>query len=477
MAESPGDSVPPQGPNPPGWNPQGPNPPGWNPAQGQPAYWQPMPGGAGGVPPRSPVRKRLLIALLVFVVIAGTGVTLAVTGVLSSGQGKPSSKAGGGSPAAKKLWAAPSIGEDPGQTYGGWIVDDHTVAYVARPGITGYDLNTGQRLWQVNPPGGQQICAMSHTSDDGVGAVGFGPDKDHCNDVAAIDAKTGKRLWTTTLTLPSNIHGFGLGVGALSVAESTVVVQDVETTFGFGATDGAKHWTAPKVPEGGDLGHDCSSLDALATGAQTAQILDCGRGGVKVVTYDTVTGGVKWTADASRDRVPGGWWLLSSDPVVTVDARTGISYLPGEGMPPVPIGVTSGRYPSLDHQFGTSVFSGTTMVTVDREGGPPTTRHALFSVNAYDLTTAKPLWTHQFDAGSSAVVAGLDNGTVKVVYTPPDDERTEQILSFALADGAMSPGPSFGATGENSVRPLTVQFAGDKIVQFGLPDEPVTVWQ
>jgi hypothetical protein len=66
-----------------------PEPPDWNPAQGQPAYWQPMPGGAGGVPPRSPVRKRLLIALLVFVVIAGTGVALAVTFALADGAMSP----------------------------------------------------------------------------------------------------------------------------------------------------------------------------------------------------------------------------------------------------------------------------------------------------------------------------------------------------------------------------------------------------
>lgn len=89
-------------------------------------------------------------------------------------------------------------------------------------------------MWQVNPPAGQQVCATSRTSDNGIGAVGFGPDKDHCNGVAAIDAKAGKQLWTTQLTLPGNFQGYTGIVGALSVAQSTVVVNDPETAFGFG---------------------------------------------------------------------------------------------------------------------------------------------------------------------------------------------------------------------------------------------------
>ncbi|MFD2419351.1 outer membrane protein assembly factor BamB family protein [Amycolatopsis pigmentata] len=468
----------PQGGYPPGANPQTWYPPGWNPAPGQPAYWQPMPGGVGGVPPKPQSRKGLLIALLVVVVvIAGTGITLAATGVFSSGNHGSSSagSGGGGSHAAKKLWAAPPVGADSSQVHGGWIVDDHTVAYLAQSGITGYDLTTGHQVWQVNPPAGQQVCAMSHASDSGIGAVGFGPDKDHCTVVAAIDAKAGKQLWTTQLTLPSNFQGYTGLVGALSVAETTVVVDDPETAFGFGAADGAKHWEAPKVPDGSDLGGDCTSLDALATGNQTAQILDCDSGGVKVVTYDTATGQVKWTEDASNDRAPGSWWLLSSNPVVAVDARTGMYYLPGQGMPPVPIGVTSGRYASSHHEYGTSVFSGTTMVTVDT--GEQETMHTTYSVTAYDITTGKPLWTHKFDPDSSAVVAGLDNGNVKVDYTPPDSDDTQQILSFALADGAMGQGPTFGGGQDGSAEPLAVQLVDDKIVQFGSPKAPVTVWR
>ncbi|WP_169739649.1 PQQ-binding-like beta-propeller repeat protein [Amycolatopsis taiwanensis] len=476
------------------------HPPDWEPTQGRQTsgYWTPgessggawtpypqaaqQPGGYGmpggyWMPPKRSKAPLVVTILVLVVVLAATGVTLAVTGVFSSGKSASSGGTGGSGPGeAKKLWSAAAINAK-GDMHGGWVVDDHTVAYVVETGVTGYDLTTGKQLWQVPAPPGQVICEMSPKADGGIGAVGLGADRGHCDTAAAVDLTAAKLLWSEKLTLPENFHGWDRVLDTLSVAEGMVIVQDVENTFGYGARDGQRKWTAPPVPME-EFDGACTSMSALAEGAVTAQVLDCSLDGVKVGTYDTVSGAVKWVAPASTDRAPGSWWLLSVNPLIAADARTGMYYLSGPNAVRVPIGAaaSNSHFSSTDFDYGSVAFDGTTMFTVDSDEGATPSMHRTMSVNSWDVTTGQSRWKHAFDLDGDAEMIGMSQGRVWVDYTPPHSDSKHQLVSFSPADGAMTEGPTFEAPEDYSTQPLTTQLVGNKIVRFGQPDAPVIVW-
>ncbi|WP_285486150.1 PQQ-binding-like beta-propeller repeat protein [Amycolatopsis taiwanensis] len=433
------------------------------------------------MPPKRSKTPMIVTILVLVVVLVGTGVTLAVTGVFSSGKSASGGTGGSGSGGdAKKLWSAPAVNADPNKPSGGWVVDDHTLANVVESGVTGYDLNTGKQLWQVPAPAGQVICAMSPRADGGIGAVGLGLDSDHCDTAAAVDLTAGKLLWQEKLTLPSNFEGYKRVLGVLWVAKEMVIVQDPETTFGYGARDGKRKWTAPPVPEEVEEwdDHFCYSMSALAEGDVTAQVLSCDSDGVKVATYDTVSGAVKGIAPASNDSAPGSWWLLSANPLVAVDARTGIYSLSGPNGSPVPIGriaTTFGEFISPNYAYGSAAFDGTTMFTVDSDEGATPSEHVTITVNSWDTTTGQSRWKHTFDVDAEAKMVGMSQGKVWVEYAAPDSDEERQLMAFSPADGSMIQGPTFEPPYDSS-SPLTTQLVGNKIVRFGPPKAPVTVW-
>ncbi|WP_285488195.1 PQQ-binding-like beta-propeller repeat protein [Amycolatopsis taiwanensis] len=421
----------------------------------------------------------LIITIVVLLVLAVTGVTLKLTGVFGLGNNAPESSGVSSSGEAKELWSASAI-DATGDTSGGWVVNDHVVAYVAENGVIGYDLATGKQLWQVSPPAGQQICELSPTADNGIGAIGLGVDSGHCDTAAAVDLAAGKLLWSAKLTLPDYFAGHERVLGGLSVAKGMVVVQDIETIFGYGARDGQRKWAAPRLTGDPDtVFDDCDSQYVLAQGEQTAQVLDCDRDGVKVATYDTVSGAMNWISQ-KVNRTSGAWWLLSVDPLVVVDATRGIYYVPGPNADPVGVLTTAEmQFPSSDYYYGSAAFDGTTMCTVDSKNqevfGP--NAQAELMLTCYDLTTGKTRWTHDFEAGAHARMIGMSDGKVWIDYTPPGADDDNQLLPFSPADGAVAPGPIFNADPIYGSHPLTMQFApGNKIVRFGSPDEPVIVW-
>ncbi|GLY64513.1 hypothetical protein Atai01_11320 [Amycolatopsis taiwanensis] len=420
-------------------------------------------------------KRPLIITIVVLVVIlACTGVTLKLTGVFGSGKAapKPSHVAvdWGGPGEARKLWAAPAIGtvNDP---FHGWLVDEHTVAYATTSGLAGYDLDSGKQIWQLPE---SNICAMSPTIDGGIGAIGLASNpSDHanCDTAAAVDLTDGRLLWSVNqLTLLPEIGA--PTSGALSVANGMVIVEDFrKNMLGYGARDGQRKWAVP-VP----TGDYCTQIYVLAEGGETVQVQDCQRDGITVSTYDTASGGMKGTVKMSSTDTFGDRLLpLSVHPLVVVNYH-GIYYLRDPNTAPIPLQVPPETDLSrwVDGIQTSEAFDSTSMCAVAPDPDDDLTP----SLTCYDLATGQARWSHEFEHLADVRAIGMSQGKLWIDYTGIEKEH-HQLLSFSQADGAMTKETTFTvdnyALAYNLVG-LTAQLAGNKIVEFGPPFAPVTVW-
>ncbi|MFD4602050.1 PQQ-binding-like beta-propeller repeat protein [Streptomyces sp. NPDC058464] len=300
-----------------GYPQQPPNPYAQQPGYGypnqppQPGYG--YPGGQPGGPAPGPGRNN---ATLLIVVAAVAAIALIVGGGIwyaksSGGDGRKDDTAssGGGTaggqdanggkngkgtekvpadPTSKVLFQVPlPTAKDTTVTAGSWLTDKvYAKSGIAE--ITGYDPDSGAKLWTV-PLSGPVCRATGHVSADGRTAVVFQPKMPAkgstagCTQVAAIDLNAGRKLWTQAVKsgdVPLNFDN-------VTVAQQTVAVGGTSGGAAFDLASGKIRWQPKPADSCYDAGY--------GGGAKLVAVRRCGSGDtgqLHIQTLDPVSGKV-----------------------------------------------------------------------------------------------------------------------------------------------------------------------------------------
>ncbi|MFF7984672.1 PQQ-binding-like beta-propeller repeat protein [Streptomyces sp. NPDC007901] len=232
------------------------------------------------------------------------------TGGQDTDGGKGGSEKVPADPASKVLFRVPlPAAKDTTVTSGSWLTDKvYAKSGIAE--ITGYDPDSGAKLWTV-PLSGPVCYASGHVSEDGRTAVVFQPKTPPkgstagCTRIAAIDLNAGKKLWTQTVKsgdVPVNFNN-------VTVSQHTVAVGGTSGGAAFDLSSGKIRWQPKPADSCYDAGY--------GGGAKLVAVRKCGSGDsgqLHIQTLDPVSGKV-----VSEYRMTSGIdyaSVVSTDPLV-----------------------------------------------------------------------------------------------------------------------------------------------------------------
>lgn len=227
---------------------------------------------------------------------------------------------------------------------GFWIGTD-VVVRGSLDGLHAMKRSDGTSVWDLPTPGGGTVCGMSAGLGGGVGIVASEPGTSGCTSISAVDAATGKVLWTTGFSTQSGASGAGAedyavagGVaGGVAVIDSDQGGADAGV-IGLDLRTGAVKWRHAS---------GCEHLPGVfaVSGARVVMGERC-RGQAAVHVLDAGTGDV--VAGVSGAPLGGASHpqILSADPLAFVDGGSPqmLTFVPGAA---VPVADTSGMFAGL----------------------------------------------------------------------------------------------------------------------------------
>ncbi|GGV10957.1 hypothetical protein GCM10010495_25280 [Kitasatospora herbaricolor] len=393
----------------------------------------------------APGRRTLMIR-------AGAGVAalavLVAAGLMVSG-GSGGDKAAAGSSAEKgftvahaKVWSAEPAAAQPGADdtlIGGWLLEA-AVVRAESTGVHAFDLAAGKPTWSVEAPAAGAVpCGLSPSVNAaGLGAALFRPQADPnspCTLVVAVDTRTGKTVWTKTLSDAKEKYAARIGV-----TEDKVIAIGDDKAVAWQSADGADIWQYT------GQGKFCTLAGGV--GAKTVVLHSSCADSTPVdqaVSLNTADGKVGWWRGLNNQ--PRTVSVLSAEPAVV--ATTGAAVTDdrifawgpaGDPATEIPVVADDTRIDVVHGSFSATpgmYFQDRTMaVTMTPVAGGPVT------VAAYDLSTGKQLWKAPTAEKGKVRAVGLDNGALLLAA----DERLGQparLSRFALADGTETVGGNF----------------------------------
>ncbi|MFH8517605.1 PQQ-binding-like beta-propeller repeat protein [Streptomyces gelaticus] len=451
-------------------------PPGQPPLQGYGYATTPMP-----QPPQPPqngnggkklsTQMQIIIAASVAVVlIVGGGIWYASSGdgdkkgqaSSSSGstEGKDGENKGGAAPDGAGTEKAPADPKskvafqlplpkvtDVTKVDGSWLTDK---AYV-KTGlneIVAYDPAKGTKLWSI-PLAGQVCAASRHMSKDYKTAIAFEQSKPSkaakyppCNQVGAIDLKTGKLMWSKSVTAATSGDA-AVRFDEITLSGTTVAAGGTEGGAAFDLNTGAERWK-PKATTDGCYDKGYGGGEALAV------VRKCG-------TYDDpqlVVQALNPTTGAplSSFKMPPGVdyaSIVSTKPLVvaadvgdtagdgsgisdffSIDASTGklLTRIAADGEK------YAARCASTEVESCSQLAVGNNRIYVPTEDHEGTGEYGdTNEIVSFDLTTGKPT-SDRADAGDRYTMfpIGMDGGDI-IAYRVPPYDKGGQVVSI---DGA-----------------------------------------
>ncbi|MFI9271975.1 PQQ-binding-like beta-propeller repeat protein [Kitasatospora sp. NPDC052896] len=399
---------------------------------------------------QGPGRRTLLIrtgaglGALVVLLTAGVIATSHSGGSGSSAAAPPSSDTGFAT-SHNKIWTAqPASAPQPGTDdtlVGSWLLSS-AIVRADGSGVNAYDLGSGKQLWSVAAPAqGAVPCGLSPTvNQSGLGAALFRTQanpQSPCSLLAAVDTKTGKTVWTKTLSNTTNSYS-----AHVAVTNDRVIVVADDKAAAWNAADGNDAW------QYGGPGKFCN-LSGSASGGTVLLHSYCvdTTPNDQAVALSTEDGHLLWWRGLNNQ--PKSVTVLSAEPAVvltTGDQPTDsqVFAFGSTGDPTVQIAVntpagqldvTHGGFDPVPGVF----FQGHTMVTtlVPSTGGTAST-----TVVGYDLGTGKAIWQSKATEKGPVAAVGLDNGSLVLAA----DERVLEpahLSRFNLANGQESVGGGF----------------------------------
>ena len=347
-----------------------------------------------------------------------------------------------------------------GSLLGLWSGSDVVVVGTEASGLTGYDAATGATLWTWKPPSGNAVCAMSHDTSSGVGAVMYGATAlagisvPSCSRLQTVSVDSGQSKWSVpvSLTVSAAAGPEQSGVRALSVDGGLVSAtyfasadqaagQGVDTDFLVASiASGKAQWST-------DFG--TSSLPGGCQLTGTARVFDGKAYAFARCDDEThlfaLTGA---TASSAKDLGEIGTcsdgFMAADAAYLLIDCPGGLYSLPTASSTLVPIkavtatvAAAGGSTGNLEQPGGPLLEGATLYVAKPRSGS---TAAEMIAVN---LATGEATWTHAMADVSALVPLTATASGLEVVTA---SGSTADAVRLNTSTGAVESTRSLAAT-------------------------------
>ncbi|MEU9719175.1 PQQ-binding-like beta-propeller repeat protein [Streptomyces sp. NPDC047976] len=192
-----------------------------------------------------------------------------------------------GSGAAKPVgvWALPDSG-------GGMLVRARVDGLVAFDG-------EGRHGWRLPAPERTAVCALSRDTSRGIGLMAYDGGTGGCGkQVAAVDLKEGRRLWTRDASSAQ-----------VAAVGDTAVLTQPDSVAGLDLRGGGERWRLP-------VAAGCRVAGVGGAGERAVYVEECaGRTKARLVAVDARTGARAWEAALPTASALGEVRVLSAEPL------------------------------------------------------------------------------------------------------------------------------------------------------------------
>lgn len=215
----------------------------------------------------------------------------------------------------KTVWAAP--GERSTTTVeslGSWQYGS-LVMRARFDGLIAYDVATGRRGWAHDVQAPQVLCAMSRTTEKGIGLIGHADEHKPCTGITAVDLTTGRALWTRSLPADA-IYGSAVEGDVIAVAGDVGLAQADEELRAFTLREGGEPWKV-KAAEGCRFRHVAGGGDQFLTESS------CRDAQPRIRAIDAATGRTRWETAVPVRGITANIALFSAFPAVVHVAEGG----------------------------------------------------------------------------------------------------------------------------------------------------------
>ncbi|SBT47418.1 protein of unknown function (DUF1707) [Micromonospora narathiwatensis] len=354
-------------------------------------------GAADPVENRTVGRRRVAIAAVVVGCLA-----LGVGGLVWHGGGKQQREQGDTSHAVHVLWSAPVDRPSTVKGVGNWVAGD-TVIRARTDKVVAYQLADGQVSWTFQLPARQQVCAMSRTTEGGIGLIAYSPDGEYrCATLVALDVTNGRLLWHRETRIPPEIFRWYGGSEEFALTTETAVIKEPTGFVAVDARENKPRWRLPAA-------RGCEPYSVAAGGGVAALLSTCEGRTARLTVVDLASGRERWHAQLQTSDTDerylwtgNGTVVLSLDPLV------------------IRVSDEDGR--------------GGAFVSFDAHGARRAT--ILQSQEEFDVAGSFPsaFLATMFEARSAYPVAVVGDTLVAPV-TRAGDERPSHVAAFSLTDG------------------------------------------
>ncbi|MEV4221190.1 PQQ-binding-like beta-propeller repeat protein [Nonomuraea sp. NPDC049725] len=170
-------------------------------------------------------------------------------------------------------WSVPLAGHGTmdftaGMAFASWLTDT-TVIRAQKDAVLAYALNTGKQAWNLPAPG-KQLCGATPELSENAAAIAYMTDG-RCDQLAGLDAATGKLTWKTGISSEKSSLSGSLTVPTIMSTANMAVVQVDDTLTSYRLSDGGNAWTwSPRK--------GCYLKDANSAPDRVVVLLDCDGG-------------------------------------------------------------------------------------------------------------------------------------------------------------------------------------------------------
>jgi outer membrane protein assembly factor BamB len=361
------------------------------------------------------------VALLIVATLLWRGSDAAATESTTAAPADVPSGAPAG--AVSEAWSAD------GDPLPGTVVQDGRVLVGSVHGVRALDPVTGEEAWHYTRANAR-MCGLTVT--DGVAVAVFAT-ADRCDEAVALDAGTGVRTWTRSVSLA--------GDAVLDSTAGIVLARNPTGLLTLDPTGDSIRWRYA-APEG------CRLLGADAGSAGVAVLQRCGSD-LQVRLLDGFAGTAHWTRDLSPAEGTDVR-LLGADRSVTLLVGDEVQTLAG------PDGSLLGRLP---------VPGGTTDVE-QATVGPVSLVRVGGTVSAVDTASGAVLW-EAAATGLPAASGAVDDADSPATTVLPDGEgfsSRDPATGAELARFAVAGLPSGGFA--SAIGPVVVLRLDDRVVGY-----------
>jgi hypothetical protein len=283
-------------------------------------------------------------------------------------------------------------------------------------GVAASSTGDGHQLWRHPVPKGTNLCGMSRSTGAGVGVIAYGHAGTGdelkgatCDHVAALDAASGRLLWSRADAPAAD------GWTWVAVAGTSALVTNGRTVWTYDVRTGASLLPPRDAPRG------CQVMDVTATASVGYVSQVCAQPAVDhVYAYDLRSGRQLWQRDlASAPKEITAW--MSASPLVLYSGFNGvIAFDPATGARTltVPASVSASAIQDSWLGVGSTVSPqlwarGDVIVLPEEPAG----YDPIDVLAAYDVRTGRQLWRVPAPEDTTLLPAEFDGGTLRVFET------------------------------------------------------------